>query len=89
MRTFIKKFGADTVFDPEAVTILVGAFDDAWRSVEASGAPLATDKHAPMARELLAKHIIEAAKQGERDQRQLSQEALLQLTRSNPEYLSK
>ena len=60
----------------QAVTILVGAFEDAWKSVKASGAPLGTDKHAPMDRELLAKHFIEAAKQGERDQRQLSQEGV-------------
>ena len=64
IRTFIKKFGADTVFDPQAVTVLVDAFDDAWRSVRASGAELAAAKYAPMARELLAKHIIVAAKRG-------------------------
>ena len=83
MRTFIKQLGKDTVFDPEVVTILVGAFDAAWKSVQASGAEYAKEKYAPLAREILAKHIIDAAELGERNQRQLTAGALLKLSHSN------
>ena len=81
MRKFIKAFGA--VFDPPTVHILIGAFDDAWTSLQNSGAPFAAENYAERAREILAKHIIESAKNGERDQHTLSEGALLQLTRTN------
>ena len=32
------------VFDPDAVRILVAAFDNAWQSIQASGAHVASDK---------------------------------------------
>ena len=41
------------------------------------------DAQAELARSTLAKHIIEAAKQGERDQGRLRDGALVALTRSN------
>ncbi len=81
MRKFIE--GAGAAFDPPIVRILMGAFDDAWASLQNSGAPFAAENYAERAREILAKHIIEAAKNGERDQHKLSEGALLQLTRTN------
>jgi hypothetical protein len=81
MRKFIKAFGA--VFDPPTVRILIGAFDNAWDSLLKSGAPFAAENYAERAREILAKHIIEAAKDGERDQHKLSEGALLRLARTN------
>jgi len=89
MRTFIKKLGKDTVFDPEDVTILVGAFDTAWKSVQASGSEYSAERFATQAREILAKHIIDAAEHGERDQRQLAAGALLKLSHSNLKFPSK
>ena len=90
MRKFIKAFEAGAAFDPDTVHILIGAFDDAWASLLNSGAPFAAENHSEThklsedaARDILAKHIIEAAKKGERDQHKLSEDALLQLAGPN------
>jgi len=80
MHGFIKRF-ADGAFYPEEVQILVAAFDDAWSRLQSSHAPFAEEAYAPAAREILAKHIIMVAKRGERNPRQLTDDALLQLSR--------
>ena len=77
MHGFIKRF-ANGVFYPEEVQILVAAFDDAWAKLQSSHAPFAEE--GPAAREILAKHIIMAAKRGERNPRQLTDDALLHLS---------
>jgi hypothetical protein len=74
MRRFIKAAGA--AFDPDTVQILVDAFDEAWASLVNSGAVFAAENYGKTSREILAKHIIAAAKNGERDQRKLSKGAL-------------
>jgi len=74
---FIKRF-ADGVFFPEEVQILVAAFDDAWAKLQSRHAPFA---EAPAAQEILAKRIIMAAQRGERNPRQLTDDALLHLSR--------
>jgi hypothetical protein len=71
------------VFDPDEVRILVAAFEKAWASVQASGATFDTEAKVEAARAVLAKHIIAAAKQGERDQARLCDGALLALAQSN------
>jgi hypothetical protein len=68
-------------FDPGEIRILVAAFDRAWESVQASGA--ISGAEAESARAVLAKHIIPAAKDGERDHGRLRDGALVALTRSN------
>jgi hypothetical protein len=77
---FIKRF-ARGVFYPEEVAILTGAFDDAWAKLEASRAPFSREDYVAAAREILAKQIISAAQRGERNRRQLTEEALFHLTR--------
>jgi len=79
MHGFIKRF-ADGVFYPEEVEILVAAFDDAWAKLQASGAPLVGEGYVLGAREILARRIIVAAKRGERNPRQLTDDALLYLS---------
>jgi hypothetical protein len=81
MHGFIKRF-ADGVFFPEEVEILVAAFDDAWATLQASRAPFAQaqEDYCPAAQELLAKHIIMSAQRGERNRRQLTDDALLHLS---------
>lgn len=54
-------------FDPETISILVAALDDAWERVEA---------HDAASREVLAKCIVDAAKEGEHDRRRLGRSAL-------------
>ena len=70
-------------FDPDEVRTLVAAFEKAWASVQASGAVFDADAQAELARSTLAKHIIEAAKQGERDQGRLRDGALVSLAKSD------
>src|SRR2546429_4779055 len=71
------------VFDPDEVRILSAALDKAWQSIQAGGAKFDTDAEAEAVRAILAKHIIETAKKGERDERQLCDGALAQLVASN------
>ena len=71
------------VFDPEEIRILSAALDKAWQLIQASGAKFETDAEAEVMRAILAKHIIETAKQGERDERLLCDVALAQLRKSN------
>jgi hypothetical protein len=80
MRGFINRY-ADGVFDPADISMLVHAFEDAWRRVEASNAPYGSDEYALAGRTIIAKHIIRAAKGGERDPRWLADSALLYLSR--------
>jgi len=73
------------VFDPDAVDILIAAFDAACQSIKASGAHL-SDKQIELTRPILAKYIIEQARRGERDQCRLRDGALLHLAQSNLRY---
>jgi hypothetical protein len=87
VRKFIETSGTSGVFEPETIIILVGAFDDAWKAVEASGAEYTNVKYSTAAREILAIHIIAAAKEGELNRQQLSQGALLHLSRANLKFM--
>ncbi len=70
-------------FDPEATKILTAAYDTAWQMLKTSGNVLAADYRAASTRELLAKRIIETARQGERDPIRLVDDALFHLANSN------
>ena len=82
MRKFLHDYLDPGVFAPDAVSTLIAAFDGAWQSMIASGAKL-SDLQSELARELLAKHIIKHARQGELDECRLRDGALLHLARSN------
>jgi hypothetical protein len=77
---YLREF--DQVFDAEDMQILSAAFDKAWEAVQASGVIYAEDK-VDLVRAILAKHIIAAAKDGERDHSRLRDGALLALAKSN------
>ena len=81
MLSAIDKY-AGGVFSPNDVRILVAAFDDAWRSLLARGITFESDHELKAVRDALAKHIIEQARYGERDQLRLRDGALLQYTQS-------
>jgi hypothetical protein len=72
----------DQVFDAEDMQILSAAFDKAWEAVQASGVIYPEDK-VELVRSILAKHIIAAAKDGERDHGLLRDGALLALAQSS------
>jgi len=81
MRGFLAKHLG--VFDPDDIRILVGAFDKAWEAVQASGEVFDSKARVETARAILAKHIIAAAKDGERDEGRLHDGALVALAQSN------
>jgi hypothetical protein len=83
MRTLINRLEAEGAFDREAISILIGAFEDAWHSQVSNGVPFATDRCKERAREIIAKHIIALARLGERDKRKLAESALMELAQSN------
>ena len=68
------------MFDPEAIGILVAAFDDAWAKFQAGKAPSASDDYAAAERTIIAEYIISAARDGLLDRRQLIDGALLYLS---------
>jgi hypothetical protein len=73
----------DGFFDPAATKILIAAFDTAWQTLKTSGNVLAADYKSAATRELLARRIIETARQGQRDPTRLVDDALVHLANSN------
>ena len=67
---FIRKAGA--VFDDRVTQIMGEAFDDACKELHDTGQP-------PLVYEVIAKRIIDAAKNGERDPTRLRNAALVSL----------
>jgi hypothetical protein len=89
VRGFLKHFAPDE-FRPDEISILEDALDDAWRRVEQSKAPWASEDYSTAGRTILARYIITMAKGGERDAKWLADSALLylsqqKLTRTPPE----
>lgn len=60
-------------FDPEALDVLASAFDGAWSSLVCAGQ---LNGDAEPVRSELAKHVIQLARQGERDRQRLIHGAL-------------
>jgi hypothetical protein len=73
----IQKYGAEGVFQPEDLVVMVAAFDEAWHRLESSGVRFESDYELQQARNTVGKYIIEEAKKGERDKRRLRDAALL------------
>jgi len=77
LRDYLKNHPA--AFDPDTISILISALDDAWRVVEANKVAFKIDGHADGARQALAKHLVDMARQGERDRQRLIAGALTRL----------
>jgi hypothetical protein len=71
------------VLDPDAICILIAAFDDAWQRLRGSGARLESEREYKRARDILAKYIMDQARIGERDRSRLRDGALLHYARAN------
>jgi hypothetical protein len=63
-------------FDPETTAVLASAFDTAWERLVRSGTPMGTEADRHAIREHLARQIIAAAEDGERDPHRLVERAL-------------
>ena len=83
MLQLLAKHALARAFDDNEVPILMDAFDQAWKAVQDSGAPFASEGQASATREQLALRIIEVAQVGERDPNRLRNDALLYLARTN------
>ena len=79
MRGFLQQF-ANGVFRPDEISVLEDAFEDAWRRIEQSKAPWASEDYSTAGRTILAKYIVTMAKGGERDPRWLADSAILYLS---------
>lgn len=66
----------DRTFDPDIVRVTSAAFDDAWQTLQTNKFGVAASDRAAATREILARHIIEMASLGERDQRRLRESSL-------------
>jgi hypothetical protein len=71
-----KEFGLGA-FDPETVIVLVRAVDEALDRAKADDAFRISDEEA--CRSALARHILDAAREGERDMGKLVEAALLRI----------
>jgi hypothetical protein len=78
----ILPFGGDAAFDSETTRLLGAAFEAAWKKAKASDGLAADEPRAALAREILAKGIIETAKRGERTHDRLIAGALAHLAKS-------
>jgi len=67
-------------FAQRAVASWRSAGEDAWRRVEQSKAPWASENYSTAGRTILTQHIIKMARDGERDPRWLADSALLYLS---------
>jgi hypothetical protein len=66
----------DNAFDPEAVEVLSAALEIAWGRIEESNSAFARPAYARAMREVVAKQIIEIAKQGVRDPQRLAENTI-------------
>lgn len=83
MLKLVSTLVADKVFDPETSQTLVDVFNHAWNAVQTSGTTFTSEQYVEIARQILAKSIVEDAARGERDPHELCQSALLKLAQSN------
>ena len=66
----------ETVFDPEAITVLAAAFDEAWDRLRRSGSECVRPAYARVMREVVARRIIEMAQRGTSDPQELADGAV-------------
>ena len=61
MATILNTVRPDPAFDPEAITVLAAAFDEAWDRLRQSGSECVRPAYARAMKEILARRIIEMA----------------------------
>jgi hypothetical protein len=68
----LRSLSSNASFDPETVNLLSNALEGAWQRAQTSGNRLARPGYANVMREVMAKHIVNLAEHGERDESALS-----------------
>jgi hypothetical protein len=66
----------DNTFDPEAVEMLSAALEIAWDRIGKSSSVFARPAYARAMREVVARHIVEIAKQGVRDPQRIAEDTV-------------
>jgi hypothetical protein len=66
----------EIAFDPEAIAVLVAAFDEAWDWLRRSVSECVRPAYARVMREVVASRIIEMAKRGASDPKELADGAV-------------
>jgi len=69
-------------FDQETAALVMKAFDEVWDIMQAANDPLVAIDRVTVTRLLLAQHLIEMARQGERDLDRLIDGAMERLYRN-------
>ena len=70
------QYAAGNSFDPEAITVLADAVDDAWDRLRRCGSECVRPAYARVMREVVARRIIEMAQRGTSDPKKLAEGAL-------------
>jgi hypothetical protein len=66
----------ETAFDPESISALSAAFDDAWERLRQSGSECTRPAYARAMREVVAKRIFDLAQRGISDPKELADGAV-------------
>ena len=85
MASSINLIRRKTVFDPEAVTVLAAALDEAWDLLRKSGSECVRPAYARVMREVVARRIFDLGQGGISDKKQLADGCPYR--KSNPEVL--
>jgi hypothetical protein len=88
MLKLLAKHALAGAFEDGEVRVSMDAFDQAWKAVQDSGGPFASEAHMNATRERLALRFIDIAQLGERDPNRLRDDALLYLARTNQKSTS-
>jgi hypothetical protein len=80
----IRRMASGRAFGPDEVRAICEAFDRAWAALNAAGSPLIDPKQATLAREKLARRIIDKAEAGMFDIDILRDDALAHLRHQPP-----
>ena len=69
-------------FDPEVIEKLAAAYEDAWQKIEQSGSVFASPRYRRVAREIVARRIIDMAQRGEIEADRLADDAVSYLAQT-------
>ena len=62
----------ETAFDPETIQVMAAALDETWEKLQVSGSRLARPAYSRAMREVVAKRILEMARDGVADREALA-----------------
>jgi hypothetical protein len=76
MASILELVRPERAFDPESISALSAALDDAWERLRQSGSECTRPAYARAMREVVAKRIIELAKRGITEPKELADGAV-------------